>query len=204
MGCSATRAVHRQPINERSHADFRGSAEAHGEPVLGRRLGRGQSAPTSAEAVAKLLTIPTHGARQNIHCIGDRANKAVLDIFESLLQGNTSTARARRPRIEHAQIMRREDLQRAGRLGGALSTPPPADTSHCARLIYWHTLPRSDHECATDTCVSPVSSVWLRRACRWRLTVHNLSRRRTSDMWYAEARLVRPPASSSPAQAGCD
>ncbi|KAH9921109.1 amidohydrolase family-domain-containing protein [Fomitopsis serialis] len=41
----------------------------------------------------------------NIHCIGDRANKAVLDIFESLLQGNES-APQRRPRIEHAQIMR--------------------------------------------------------------------------------------------------
>lgn len=71
-----------------------------------------------------MLTTLPHGARQNIHCIGDRANKAVLDVFESLLQGNASAARVRRPRIEHAQIMRPADLQRAGRLGGALSTHP--------------------------------------------------------------------------------
>lgn len=55
---------------------------------------------------------------QNIHCIGDRANKAVLDIFEGLLANSSRTAEERRPRIEHAQIMRPEDLKRAGRLGG--------------------------------------------------------------------------------------
>ncbi|EED78577.1 predicted protein [Postia placenta Mad-698-R] len=53
----------------------------------------------------------------NIHCIGDRANKAVLDIFEALLHNDTKVADKRRPRIEHAQIMRMEDLERAGRLG---------------------------------------------------------------------------------------
>ena len=63
---------------------------------------------------------------QNIHCIGDRANKVVLDIFERILieesekTGETVHAIAdrRRPRIEHAQIMQLEDLERAGRLGG--------------------------------------------------------------------------------------
>ncbi|KAI0718483.1 amidohydrolase family-domain-containing protein [Fomitopsis betulina] len=65
----------------------------------------------------------------NIHCIGDRANKAVLDVFESLLQGNASAARVRRPRIEHAQIMRPADLQRAGRLGVITSVQPTHATS---------------------------------------------------------------------------
>lgn len=63
---------------------------------------------------------------QNIHCIGDRANKVVLDIFERVLtregektgEDIQAIAARRRPRIEHAQIMRPADLQRAGRLGG--------------------------------------------------------------------------------------
>ena len=59
---------------------------------------------------------------QNIHCIGDRANKAVLDIYENLLTKSgssiTSESDKRRPRIEHAQIMGLEDLERTGKLGG--------------------------------------------------------------------------------------
>ncbi|KZT05240.1 uncharacterized protein LAESUDRAFT_235657 [Laetiporus sulphureus 93-53] len=65
----------------------------------------------------------------NIHCIGDRANKAVLDIYEELLAGNASEAEARRPRIEHAQIMRAEDLERTGRLGVIASVQPTHATS---------------------------------------------------------------------------
>ncbi|PCH43061.1 hypothetical protein WOLCODRAFT_132641 [Wolfiporia cocos MD-104 SS10] len=68
------------------------------------------------------------GWQVNIHCIGDRANKAVLDIFEGLMASNTSEGE-RRPRIEHAQIMRIEDLQRAGRLGVIPSVQPTHATS---------------------------------------------------------------------------
>lgn len=61
---------------------------------------------------------------QNTHCIGDRANKVVLNIYERLLTNGSddplSISNERRPRIEHAQIMRVEDLKRAGRLGGKL------------------------------------------------------------------------------------
>ncbi|KAI0688514.1 amidohydrolase family-domain-containing protein [Cytidiella melzeri] len=73
----------------------------------------------------------------NIHCIGDRANKVVLDVFESVLTEESiktgedvrSIAARRRPRIEHAQIMREEDLQRAGRLGVITSVQPTHATS---------------------------------------------------------------------------
>jgi predicted amidohydrolase YtcJ len=54
---------------------------------------------------------------QNVHCIGDRANKVVLDIFEEIIEGENVTDW--RPRIEHAQIMQMSDLERAGRLGGS-------------------------------------------------------------------------------------
>ena len=40
----------------------------------------------------------------------------VLDAFESALKGtNLTTAR---PRLEHAQIMTKEDMRRLGELGG--------------------------------------------------------------------------------------
>lgn len=61
----------------------------------------------------------------------------MLDIFEDLLQGNASVARERRPRIEHAQIMRRTDLQRAGRLGGGLLLRRQRIQRDRARLIYY-------------------------------------------------------------------
>lgn len=56
---------------------------------------------------------------QNIHCIGDRANKVVLDIFEEIIQSKSVNVTDWRPRIEHAQIMQLSDLERSGRLGGA-------------------------------------------------------------------------------------
>lgn len=57
---------------------------------------------------------------QNIHCIGDRANKIVLDIFEEIINGNeTMDVADWRPRIEHSQVMQISDLERAGRLGGS-------------------------------------------------------------------------------------
>lgn len=56
---------------------------------------------------------------QNIHCIGDRANHVVLNIFEDILSNSEhGSATERRPRIEHAQIMTLDDLERVGRLQG--------------------------------------------------------------------------------------
>ncbi|KAK7688493.1 hypothetical protein QCA50_008031 [Cerrena zonata] len=69
----------------------------------------------------------------NIHCIGDRANKVVLDIYERLLTNTSSSVSSesekRRPRIEHAQIMRLEDLERTGQLGVIASVQPTHATS---------------------------------------------------------------------------
>ena len=53
---------------------------------------------------------------QNIHAIGDRANAIILDAFENALKDTNVTAL--RPRLEHAQIMRKSDMTRLGKLGG--------------------------------------------------------------------------------------
>ncbi|KZT36239.1 amidohydrolase 3 [Sistotremastrum suecicum HHB10207 ss-3] len=63
----------------------------------------------------------------NVHCIGDRANHVVLDIFEELLQNYSVTET--RPRIEHSQIFTLDDLQRIGKLGVIPSVQPTHATS---------------------------------------------------------------------------
>ena len=59
---------------------------------------------------------------QNIHCIGDRANRIILDVFEDLSEGKSGKPKVNisewRPRIEHAQIISLTDFERFGRLGG--------------------------------------------------------------------------------------
>lgn len=54
---------------------------------------------------------------QNVHAIGDYANSVVLDAFEAALRDDNVTLL--RPRLEHAQLLREEDMIRVGRLGGA-------------------------------------------------------------------------------------
>lgn len=53
------------------------------------------------------------GLQVMIHAIGDRANDAILNIYEQVEKGNG--ARDRRFRIEHAQHLRVQDLARFGR-----------------------------------------------------------------------------------------
>ncbi|KAA1469512.1 hypothetical protein DENSPDRAFT_835150 [Dentipellis sp. KUC8613] len=69
------------------------------------------------------------GFQVNIHCIGDRANKVVLDIFEDILSRPGVDVEAWRPRIEHAQIMQLSDLERIGKLGVIPSVQPTHATS---------------------------------------------------------------------------
>ncbi|KAF8499903.1 amidohydrolase family-domain-containing protein [Hysterangium stoloniferum] len=63
----------------------------------------------------------------NVHCIGDQANKIVLDILEGALKGRNASVV--RPRIEHAQILRLSDLDRVGDLGVIPSVQPTHATS---------------------------------------------------------------------------
>jgi len=55
------------------------------------------------------------GFQVNVHAIGDGANMLVMDNFEALIQ--TTDTRALRHRIEHAQILRYEDILRFAQLG---------------------------------------------------------------------------------------
>ncbi|KAF5371769.1 hypothetical protein D9758_003581 [Tetrapyrgos nigripes] len=78
------------------------------------------SADLLNESIPKFLR---DGWQVNAHAIGDRANGIVLDAFEKAADEGIDI-RALRPRIEHAQIMTEEDLERIGRLGVIASIQP--------------------------------------------------------------------------------
>ncbi len=61
------------------------------------------------------------GFQPTVHAIGDEANRLLLDLYEALPEA----ARVRvRPRIEHAQHLRPQDVPRFGKLGVVASMQP--------------------------------------------------------------------------------
>ncbi len=67
------------------------------------------------------------------HAIGDRANAEVLDAFQEALRVNSRRRRPRRHRIEHAQVVRSEDMARFAELGIIASIQP----SHAIDDMRW-------------------------------------------------------------------
>ncbi len=61
------------------------------------------------------------GGMVAIHAIGDRANSAVIDLFEELV---TEGANPRKLRIEHASVLGRSDIDRMAQLGTITSVQP--------------------------------------------------------------------------------
>jgi predicted amidohydrolase YtcJ len=57
-----------------------------------------------------------HGFQVNVHAIGDRANRAVLDAFETALR-EVPNVTDPRFRVEHAQILTKTDIPRFAQLG---------------------------------------------------------------------------------------
>lgn len=106
---------------------------------------------------------------KNVHAIGDRANNIILNAFEKALEG--ANVSALRPRIEHAQMMTKEDMVRLGKLGGKYNN---IVVRPCTKLVCSH------RKCTAHSCVC----LSIRMSCI------KLTSSRISDMWYAEDRLV--------------
>ena len=84
------------------------------------------------------------GFQPVVHAIGDRANTLVLGIFERL-RVSRGTRPMWRPRVEHAQVVRREDLARFETLGVIASIQP----SHCIDDMRWAEARIGRARCAT-------------------------------------------------------
>jgi predicted amidohydrolase YtcJ len=117
------------------------------------------------------------GFQINFHAIGDRANRAALDIFEAVAKANGP--RDRRDRIEHAQVLAPEDLPRFAQLHVIASMQPSHETSDMrwagqrlgpdrAKGAYaWNSLLKSGARLAfgTDYDVEPITPMRGLYAC---------------------------------------
>ena len=63
----------------------------------------------------------TISQRIAIHAIGDRANAAVLDVFEELIEGGADPAQLR---VEHASVLGKEEIARFANTGVTASVQP--------------------------------------------------------------------------------
>ena len=78
-----------------------------------------------AELEAKARAFSERGFQVAVHAIGDRANARVLDLLGALEKAHPGA----RPRIEHAQVLRPEDIGRFAQLGVIASMQPTHATS---------------------------------------------------------------------------
>jgi hypothetical protein len=69
------------------------------------------------------------GFQMNTHCIGDSANRLLLSIYGEMLKEKND----RRWRIEHAQIVHPDDMDKFGQY----NIIPSVQTTHCTSDMYW-------------------------------------------------------------------
>ena len=70
-----------------------------------------------------------NGFQVNTHCIGDSANRLMLNLYAEVLKGKND----RRWRIEHAQVINFKDFE----LFGKFSVIPSIQSTHCTSDMYW-------------------------------------------------------------------
>ncbi len=70
-----------------------------------------------------------HNLQVCTHCIGDSANRLILDIYSEFLKGEND----RRWRIEHAQVVNENDIDKFGKY----SIIPSIQSTHATSDMYW-------------------------------------------------------------------
>jgi len=70
-----------------------------------------------------------HGYQVNTHCIGDSANRWILDMYGSFLKGKNDM----RWRIEHAQVIHPDDFSKFGEY----NIVPSIQSTHATSDMYW-------------------------------------------------------------------
>lgn len=100
------------------------------EPYSDDPGNRGLLRMTPEEFVAKVKWIDSKGFQIAVHAIGDRGNQVTIDAFE---KGLGEKIAEKRPRLEHAQLLREEDLARIAKDGIVASMQPV----HCTSDMKW-------------------------------------------------------------------
>jgi len=84
---------------------------------------------SAAELERSLTQIYNSDFQANTHCIGDSANRLILNIYGKLLK----TKNDRRWRIEHAQVVDNQDVPKFGKY----SIIPSIQATHATSDMYW-------------------------------------------------------------------
>ncbi|MGQ0766655.1 MAG: amidohydrolase [Gemmatimonadota bacterium] len=101
------------------------------EPYSDEAGNRGLALVPAGRVKKVALDALRNGFQLNVHAIGDRANRTVLDEFEAALR---ETPRVdHRFRVEHAQIIHPDDIPRFAQLG----VIPSMQASHQTSDMYW-------------------------------------------------------------------
>lgn len=74
--------------------------------------------------------IDSAGFQVAVHAIGSKANSLVLDAYEKVMGDKTAR---KRPRLEHAQVLTKTDMERIARMGVIASMQPV----HCTSDMKW-------------------------------------------------------------------
>ena len=101
------------------------------EPYTDDPTTRGLLLQSPEELQKAMVDADAAGFQLVVHAIGDRANAITIEAFGEVARVNG--ARDRRPRIEHAQVVRDADKRRMARLGIIASIQP----SHCIDDMRW-------------------------------------------------------------------
>ena len=97
------------------------------EPYSDDKENVGLTVTSEDEVRKKVKIFNKAGFQVAIHCIGDKANRIALDIFED------TNNKLYRNRIEHAQIIHEDDIDRFFDLG----VIPSMQSIHCTSDMYW-------------------------------------------------------------------
>ena len=85
---------------------------------------------TTPENIKKMAILAdSFGYQVNTHCIGDKANHEVLNIYSEILEINND----KRWRIEHAQVVAEKDF----RIFGEYNIVPSVQPTHATSDMYW-------------------------------------------------------------------
>ncbi len=106
------------------------------EPYSDRKETRGKFMRTRKEFKELIERAVSLGFQTASHAIGDEAIKLVLDVFEEL-EEKYSEIRGQRHRIEHAELLMEEGIERVKRLGLFLSMQPNFLQWQGEKGFYW-------------------------------------------------------------------
>jgi predicted amidohydrolase YtcJ len=104
-----------------SDGSFGGHTAAMLEPYADRPRERGTDRLDPEWALRMARASLDLGGKVAVHAIGDAANRAVLDLMETLLAGGADPADLR---VEHASVLTAADIERFGRIGVTASVQP--------------------------------------------------------------------------------